>query len=162
MFFLVGGSLVRASVITDTDVFPLNLVLKRFVMNNISFLLAMTSIGILSLSIGCSRSEQTGAKPEETNAKAENKPEFKTLTQVTSKDRNSVHVALWTIKNSDIKVSDEIDFDLPYKDNSPALESVAAELDKLDFADRRILDESLAHHWQIYSPIWGPDTANWE
>ena len=124
-------------------------------MNNISFLLAMTSIGILSLSIGCSRSEQAGAK-------AENKPEFKTLTQVTSKDRNSVHVALWTIKNSDIKVSDEIDFDLPYKDNSPALESVAAELEKLDFADRRILDESLAHHWQIYSPIWGPDTANWE
>ena len=77
MFFLVGGSLVRASVITDTDVFPLNLVLKRFVMNNISFLLAMTSIGILSLSIGCSRSEQAGAKSEKTNAKAETKPEFK-------------------------------------------------------------------------------------
>ena len=79
-----------------------------------------------------------------------------------SRNRNAVHVAIWTIKSNGIETPDEIDFESPNENNVQLLKSLAGDLGKLEAAKLIELDKSLAHHWKMYSPIWGPSKENWD
>jgi len=88
--------------------------------------------------------------------------ESEIIKQLESRNRNAVHVALWTLKNNDIENASKIDLKLPYIDNKQLLTTLIDDLTILDVADLKKLDDSLNHHWQIYSPIWGPTSEVWD
>jgi len=71
-----------------------------------------------------------------------------------TRDRNAVHVALWTLEQNAIPVSPVISFDVPYDEVQPRIQSIRQQLQSLPEERLSALDQSLAHHWQIYSPIW--------
>ena len=88
--------------------------------------------------------------------------EYKIISSLASKNRNEVHVTLWTLEQNGLVVPAEIDFESPYEDNRKHLQHVSNELAKLEPATLADLDKSLEYHWSIYSPIWDPSSANWE
>ena len=101
---------------------------------------------LLALTLACAMALVFWPKPD---------VEIEVIKQLESRNRNAVHVALWTLKNNDIETASRIDLNLPYIDNKPLLTTLIDELEMLDVADLKTLDDSLNHHWQIYSPIWG-------
>jgi len=112
--------------------------------------------------VGCSKLDDGSAGSQGEYAKsAEVDPENKILKSLKSTNRNSIHVALWTLKTNGIEPKAEIDFDSPYKDVSQELDSLCVRLLKMDPAQLSKLNQSLEHHRQIYSPIWGPNSENW-
>ena len=108
---------------------------------------------LLALTLACAMALVFWPKPD---------VESEVIKQLESRNRNAVHVALWTLKNNDIETASRIDLNLPYIDNKPLLTTLIDELEMLDVADLKTLDDSLNHHWQIYSPIWGPTSGNWD
>ena len=90
------------------------------------------------------------------------KPESELIKQLESRNRSAVHVALWTLKSNDIKTPSGINFKSPYINNEQFLNSLVDDLALLDASDLKKLDDSLRDHWQLYSPIWGPTSENWE
>ena len=88
--------------------------------------------------------------------------ESEIIKQLESRNRNAVHVALWTLKNNDIETASKIDLKLPYIDNKHLLKTLIDDLQLLDVADLKKLDDSLNYHLQIYSPIWGPTSEGWD
>ena len=108
---------------------------------------------LLALTLACAMALVFWPKPD---------VESEVIKQLESRNRNAVHVALWTLKNNDIETASRIDLNLPYNDNKPLLTTLIDELEMLDVADLKTLDDSLNHHWQIYSPIWGPTSENWD
>lgn len=89
-------------------------------------------------------------------------PKSEIVKQLESRNRNAVHVALWTLQKNDIEIPDGIDLRSPYMNSERLLSSLIDELASLDVSDLKKLDESLGEHWLIYSPIWGPTSQNWE
>jgi len=90
------------------------------------------------------------------------------LISLESTDRNTVHVALCTLRANDIQTP-TVDFDSPYKDVAADLKSLQEKVAKLDRSVLENLDQSLDYHWKIFSPIWLPEIkgfdntpANWE
>lgn len=144
-------------------------------MVNSRFFVAVISSGILALLVGCSGSDRNsdqkanrepeqkvGAPNPRLSDNAENQPGYRILSDVKSRNRNAVHVAIWTIKSNGIETPDEIDFESPNENNVQLLKSLAGDLGKLEAAKLIELDKSLAHHWKMYSPIWGPSKENWD
>lgn len=76
------------------------------------------------------------------------------------KDRASVHVALWTLRQNGMLFpdADSVDFNASYSESSTVLKSIADELEKSSPDELASLNKSLNYHWGIYSPIW-LDTA---
>ena len=112
-------------------------------------IVSVFAVSILCIPFGCST--ESGAVPK-----------YEILSSLESTNRNAVHIALWTLDTNEMETPAGIDFDSPYKDNAKHLESLAGRLAKLDSKVLEKLDKSLAHHWQIYSPIWGPKSENWD
>ncbi len=123
------------------------------------------------LSVGCADMGDSSAASRDPSGETVDNPEIdvaginperQILSSLKSTNRNTVHVVLWTLQDNDIEIPAEIDFDSPYKDIVNRLDSLADRLAKLDNSKLNALDESLEHHWQIYSPIWGPASENWD
>jgi hypothetical protein len=70
------------------------------------------------------------------------------------RDRNAVYVALWTLKQNGVAFPESITFDRPYAEARPHLQAIREQLKLLPAWRLKALDESLAYHRQIYSPIW--------
>ncbi|MEI6784960.1 MAG: hypothetical protein WCQ21_29025 [Verrucomicrobiota bacterium] len=80
------------------------------------------------------------------------------------KERNSVHVALWTLQQNGILSSEEserIDLSPPYREVRPQIRAVQKRVRLLPEEKLSTLDESLAYHWRIYSTIW-PSWYSWD
>jgi hypothetical protein len=111
-------------------------------MHNIS-----TALGaLLILSLGCS-SQPNVEKPLSTG-------NHTIITTLSTQDRNAVNVALWTLGQYGIYISPAISFDAPYSEVQPKIRAICEHLKTLSENNLSTLDQSLAHHWQIYSPIW--------
>ena len=76
------------------------------------------------------------------------------LKALSTRDRNAVHVALWTLEQNGIPISPAISFDAPYAEVQPSIQAVREHLQSFPPERLDALDQSLAYHWQIYSPIW--------
>jgi len=79
------------------------------------------------------------------------------------KERNSVHVALWTLQQNGVLGEDEINIDLgpPYREVRPQIRAVQRRVRALPEDKLNALDESFAYHCKVYSPIW-PSSYNWD
>jgi hypothetical protein len=79
------------------------------------------------------------------------------------KERNSVQVALWTLQQNGVFGEEEIKIDLgpPYREVRPQIRAVQRRVRALPEGKLNALDESLAYHWRIYSPIW-PSCYKWD
>lgn len=71
-----------------------------------------------------------------------------------ARDRNAVHVALWTLQQNGISDFPPINFDMPYSEAWPKIQAARDSLETLPREKLSALDRSLAFHWQIDSPIW--------
>jgi hypothetical protein len=78
-----------------------------------------------------------------------------------SRDKNVVHVALWTLRQGGVAVPRQIALDRPYRASEPHLRELVRRLSRLDAAELEALDRSLRYHRRIYSPIWGPGSDRW-
>jgi hypothetical protein len=76
------------------------------------------------------------------------------LNMLAARDRNEVHVALWTLEQNGVSISQKISFDLPYSEARPQIQSVHAYLQTFTEEKLNALDRSLSNHMMIYSPIW--------
>jgi hypothetical protein len=103
----------------------------------------------LSVTIGCQQS-------------TEPRPEHKIITSLGSRNRNEVHVTLWTLEQNEISVPEGILIDGAYQDSKLYLHELAIDLANLNETRLTELDESLAYHRKIFSPIWGPDRDKWD
>lgn len=105
-----------------------------------------TLIAIAVLSNGClSRSDSE-------NNVATN--EHSIITTLNTRDRNAVHVALWTLEKNGIPTIPAISFDSPYSEVQPRIQTVCEHLRTLPKERLNALDKNLADHWKIYSPMW--------
>lgn len=84
------------------------------------------------------------------------------VSSLAAKNRNVVHVALWTLEANDIDIPEGIDLKSRYDDNREPLQQLSGSLRLLDADKLAELDQSLQYHWRIYSPIWGSDSEHWE
>ena len=89
-----------------------------------------------------------------------NRPQPQIVVALTSRDRNLVYVALWTLGRDGISVSDKIDIDGPFAQAQPALTELVDEVSSLDEKRLDSLDRVFAARLFIHSPS-GPDTY-WE
>src|SRR5215472_965374 len=101
---------------------------------------------LLILSLGCS-SQRHSEKPVRARDHA-------IITTLSTRDRNAVHVALWTLEQNGISNSPAITFDARYSEVQPKIQAIREHLKTLSEDNLSTLDQSLAYHWQIYSPIW--------
>jgi hypothetical protein len=101
---------------------------------------------LLILSVGCS--SQSGSGRSAVNREH---PIIRTLA---TRDRNAVHVALWTLQQNGITNFQAISFDDPYSEVQPTIRKVCETLKALPDERLSALDQILTNHWQIYSPIW--------
>ena len=108
---------------------------------------ATVFIGLLITTVGCS-SPPRSATPATTK-------EHKILTTLAARNRNAVHVALWTLEQNGIPLTENVSFNSSYSDAWPKIEAIRQRLQKLPETKLGVLDQSLAYHWKIYSPIWG-------
>ena len=106
-------------------------------------------IALLMLNVGCS------VPPHRLQPAANEKHAI--LETLVTRDSNAVHVALWTLKKNGIPISPEIRFDSPYSEARPKIQALCEHLQAFAEARLNALDQSLAYHWQIYSPIWSDD-----
>ena len=118
---------------------------------NILFDISMRNISsalgaLLILSLGCSSQRHS-----ETPLSAKDHAIIKTLS---TRDRNAVHVVLWTLQQNGISNSLAISFDAPYSEVQPKIQAIREHLKTLSEDNLSALDQSLAYHWQIYSPVW--------
>lgn len=65
-----------------------------------------------------------------------------------------MHVALWTLRQNGISNSPVVRFDASYSEVQPKIQAVGDYLKTLPEERLAMLDQSLAYHWKIYSPIW--------
>jgi hypothetical protein len=98
------------------------------------------------LVIGCS-SERHSVKPATSR-------EHVILKTLATRDRNAVHVALWTLEQNGVQVPQKISFDSAYSEASPKLQVIREYLQSFPESKLSALDQNLAYHWRIYSPIW--------
>ncbi|MHC4406471.1 MAG: leucine-rich repeat domain-containing protein [Planctomycetota bacterium] len=107
------------------------------------------------------RVEVWGPDPDPSIASAWEEPVHKVIANLASRDRNVISVTLSTLRRNGIAVPNEISLRGLYKISRPHLEKLAEGLSALNAAELDALDRSLAKHWRIYSPIWGPGTRYW-
>lgn len=98
------------------------------------------------LSAGCSSQPDTG--------KSAVIKEHAIIRTLATRDRNAVHVALWTLQQNGITNLQTISFEAPYSEVQPRIQSACESLKVLPDERLSALDQSLTYHWQIYSPIW--------
>src|SRR5580765_8103501 len=96
-------------------------------------------VAILILSVGCS-SQRHSEKP----VSARDHAIVRTLS---TRDRNAVHVALWTLQQNGISNSPAVSFDAPYSEAQPKIQAVRDHLKTLSEDNLSALDQSLAYHW---------------
>jgi hypothetical protein len=96
----------------------------------------------------------SGCSSQRDSEKSAAIPEHAILKTLNTRDRNAVHVALWTLKQNGISNSPAIGFDAPYSDAQPKIQAVRDYLNTLPEEKLSALDQRLAYHWRIYSPIW--------
>ncbi len=101
---------------------------------------------LLVLSVGCSSQPGSGR-----SAVGKEHAIIRTLA---ARDRNAVHVALWTLQQNGITNFRAISFDAPYSVVQPTIRNASETLKALPDERLSALDQSLRYHWQIYSPIW--------
>jgi hypothetical protein len=77
------------------------------------------------------------------------------LKSLLTRDRNAVRVALWTLQQNGISVSQKIQFELPYAEVRPDIATVYERVRRFSEKKLATIDQSLSYHWQIDSPIWG-------
>ena len=76
------------------------------------------------------------------------------LADLTVRDRNAVHVVLWTLQANGVPITPEVRLDLAYSQTLPQIQLLRQRLRSLPEEKLNELDWSLAYHWRIYSPIW--------
>jgi hypothetical protein len=104
-------------------------------------------VGLLITTAGCSSPPRSGTP-------ATGK-EHKILTTLAARNRNAVYVALWTLEKNGIPLTENVSFDSSYSEALPKIEAIRQRLQTLPESQLSALDQSLAYHWKIYSPIWG-------
>jgi len=82
------------------------------------------------------------------------------IAHLESKHRTSTYVAIWTLRQAKIEAPD-IDFDRSHSEAEPKLQALVKSLRELSKDRLAKLDESLAYHWSIYSPIWAKEGEGW-
>jgi hypothetical protein len=80
--------------------------------------------------------------------------EHKILTTLAARNRNAVHVALWTLEQNGILLTESVSFVSSNSDAVPKLEAIRQHLQTFPEIKLDVLDRDLAYHWRIYSPIW--------
>jgi hypothetical protein len=103
-------------------------------------------IGLLIITAGCS----SPARPATSAASREHT----ILTTLAARNRNAVHVALWTLEQNGIQLTENVSFDSSYSEARPRIEVIRKYLRALPKTKLTVLDRSLAYHWCIYSPVW--------
>src|SRR5262245_21489237 len=69
------------------------------------------------------------------------------------RDRNSVHLALWTLQSNKMLKFERIDFDAPYSNVQPSIERIRSIVGEMPEEKLNALDESLGQHRKFYSVI---------
>jgi hypothetical protein len=105
-----------------------------------------TLIAIAVLSSGCS------SRGDSKNTVTAN--EHSIIRTLFTRDRNAVHVALWTLDKNGIPTVPAISYDSPYSEVQPRIQAVGDYLRTLPQDRLAELDKSLTYHWNFYSPIW--------
>jgi hypothetical protein len=117
---------------------------------NCRHLLLTALAALVLLGAGCASGNELAVQLKRP-ATAGDRPILKALT---TRDRNSVHVALWTLEQNGISIPEKIAFDLPYAEVRPKLEADYERLKMLPEEKLNALDKSLSYYWIIYDPIW--------
>lgn len=108
---------------------------------------ALFSLGVLVASCSCSAIK-----------------EHAILSTLAEKERNSVHVALWTLQQNGILSEEEFaktDLSPPYREVRPQIRAVQRRLRALPEEQLSALDQSLSYYSKIYDIIW-PSTYKWD
>jgi hypothetical protein len=108
-------------------------------------LLSLVTV-LCALCVSC-----TSSRNEETPVSVEEHAIIETLAL---RDRNSIHVVMWTLENNGITDYEPISFDAPYTEALTKIHDISESLRSLPDKKLTELDKSLACHWSIYSPIW--------
>ena len=108
--------------------------------------IASIMLALLVWTTGCSSQRRPGS-----SAVAREHPIVQTLA---ARDRNAVHVALWTLQQNGISNPPAVSFEASYSEAQPKIQAVRDFLETLPDERLTTLDRSLAYHWQVYSPIW--------
>ncbi len=103
-------------------------------------------LALLMWSMGCS--SQRGP------ARSAAAREHVIVQTLAARDRNAVHVALWTLREYGITNTPVVNFDAAYSEARPKIQAICDYLQTLPEKTLATLDQGLAYHWQIYSPIW--------
>ena len=82
------------------------------------------------------------------------------MSALESRDKNMVHIALWTLEKNDIDIPKQIKFDEEYVVSRSYIEQLSKQISSLEKERRNQLDESMKYHISIYSPIWA--SAHWD
>jgi hypothetical protein len=109
-------------------------------------IVATVLAALLVLTAGCS-SPPRSATPVATK-------EHTILTTLATRNRNAVHVAFWTLEQNGIQLTENVSFDSSYSEAWPKIEAIRKRVQTLPESQLSALDQSLAYHWKIYSPIW--------
>ncbi|MFC1601188.1 M56 family metallopeptidase [Candidatus Sumerlaeota bacterium] len=83
------------------------------------------------------------------------------ISTLESRSRSGTYVALGALRQNGFTVP-TIDFDKPYTEAQPELKQLTAKLTQLPKAKLAELNQSLAYHWRIYSPIWMTGEHGWK
>jgi hypothetical protein len=86
------------------------------------------------------------------------------LKTLTVKERNSVHVALWTLQQNGVLSDEEFDkihLRPPYREVRPQIRAVQKRVRALPEEKLSALDQSLSYYWSIYNIIW-PSIYKWD
>jgi hypothetical protein len=74
-----------------------------------------------------------------------------------SRDRNDVHLALWTLQTNAISIPKEIDIQKPHEQSRPHIQNVVAYISRLPPAEQRALENSFRRHKRLYEPVFKRD-----
>jgi len=96
----------------------------------------------------------SGHRTDRPSHRAAVSSEHSILKTLATRDRNAVHVALWTLEHNDISVPQHVAFNLPYAEAQPKIQAILEYLRTLPETKLTALDQSLSNHWRLYSPFW--------
>ncbi len=105
-------------------------------------------LSLMTLSLSCS----SGHRKQKMMAARVS--EHAILRALDARDRNSVYVAIRTLQDNGLPVSQRIEFDKPYAEVRREVQALRADVTAYPEETLNTLDNSLSEHWPRYSPIW--------
>jgi hypothetical protein len=112
--------------------------------------IGMAAMILFATMAGC----VSGHRTDRVSHQAAVSSEHSILKTLATRDRNAVHVALWTLEHNDLSVPEHIAFNLPYAEAQPKIQAILEYLRTLPETKLTALDQSLSNHWRLYSPFW--------